>query len=43
VGTVVTGVVVVGVVACRDRDGGLRGKVGWDIGKVVVSVLLGIN
>jgi hypothetical protein len=43
VGTVVTGVVVVGVIACGGGDGGLRGKVSRDIGKVVVSVLLGIN
>ena len=43
VGTVATGVVVVGIMACRGGDGRLRGEVGWDISKVVVGVLLGIN
>jgi hypothetical protein len=43
VGTVAIGVVVVGVMACRGGDGRLRGKVGWDIGKVIIGVLLGIN
>ena len=43
VGTMATGVVVVGVVACRGRDGGLRGEVSQDISKVIIGVLLGIN
>jgi hypothetical protein len=43
VGTVATGVVVAGVVAYGGGDSGLRGEVGRDISKVVVSVLSGIN
>jgi hypothetical protein len=43
VGTMATGIVVVGIVAYRGKDGGLKGKVGQDISKVVISVLLGIN
>jgi hypothetical protein len=43
VGTVATGVVIAGIVAYEGGDGGLRGKVSQDIGKVVVGVLLGIN
>jgi hypothetical protein len=43
VGTVVTGVVIVGVVACGGRDSGLRGEVNQNISKVIVSVLSGIN
>jgi hypothetical protein len=43
VGTVATGVVVVGVVAYRGRDSRLKSEVSWDIGKVVISILLGIN
>jgi hypothetical protein len=43
VGTMATGVVVVGVVAYRGGNGGLRGEVGQDISKVIIGVLLGIN
>jgi hypothetical protein len=43
VGTIATGVVVIGVMAYGGRDGRLRGKVGQNISKVVISVLLGIN
>jgi hypothetical protein len=43
VGTVVMGVVVVGIIACRGRDSRLRGKVSQDISKVIIGVLLGIN
>jgi hypothetical protein len=43
VGTMATGIVVVGVVAYGGGDSGLRGKVGWDINKVIIGVLLGIN
>jgi hypothetical protein len=38
-----TGVVVVGVIAYRGRDSGLKSKVSQDIGKVIVGVLLGID
>jgi hypothetical protein len=43
VGTIATGIVVVGIVACRGKDSGLKGKAGQDISKVVISVLSGIN
>ena len=43
VGAIVTDIVVVGVVACGGGNSKLRGEVGWDIGKVVVGVLLGIS
>jgi hypothetical protein len=43
VGTIVTGIVVAGIMACGGGNGGLRGEVGQDIGKVVVGMLLGIN
>jgi hypothetical protein len=43
VGTIAIGVVVAGVMACRGRDSGLKSEVGWDINKVIVGVLLGIN
>jgi hypothetical protein len=43
VGAVATGIVIVGIMACGSGDSGLRGEVGWDISKVVVGVLLGIN
>jgi hypothetical protein len=43
VGTMVTGIVVVGVVAYGGRDSGLRGKVSRDISKVIIGILLGIN
>jgi uncharacterized membrane protein len=43
VGTMATGVVVVGVVACGGGDSGLRGEVSRDISKVVIGILSGIN
>jgi hypothetical protein len=43
VGTVVIGVVIVGVIAYRGRDSGFKGKVGQNISKVVIGILLGIN
>ncbi len=43
VGAVVMGIVVTGVMACRGGDGGLRGGVSRNIGKVVVVILLGVN
>ena len=42
-GAVATGIVVVGIVAYRGRNGGFRSKVSWDISKVIIAVLLGIN
>ena len=42
-GAVATGIVVVGIMACRSRNSRLRSKVGWDINKVVIAVLLGID
>ena len=43
VGTIVMGVVVVGVMACGGGDGGLRGEISQNIGKVIIGMLLGIN
>jgi hypothetical protein len=43
VGTIATSVIVVGVIACRGRNSRLKGEVGWDISKVIISMLLGIN
>ena len=43
VGAVAMGVIVVGIVACRGGNAGLKGEVGQSINKVIVVVLLGIN
>ena len=43
VGAVVMGIVVAGIIAHGGRNSGLRGRVSWDINKVVISMLLDIN
>ena len=43
VGTVATGIVVEGIIACKGRDGGLSGKVSWCISKAIIAVLLGVD
>ena len=43
VGTIATGIVVAGVVAYKGKNNKLRGRIGWNIGKVVIVVLLGVN
>ena len=43
VGAVATSIVVASVIVYGGGDGGLRGGVGWDIGRVIIDVLLGID
>ena len=43
IGTVATGIVIVGIIAHGDRNSRLKNKVNQDISKVIISVLLGIN
>ena len=42
-GAVAMGIVVVNIMACRGRNSGLKNKVGWDISKVIIAILSGIN
>ena len=43
IGTMVMGIVVVGVVACKGGNAGLKGEIGQSISKVIIVMLLGIN
>ena len=42
-GTVATGIVIVNIMACRSRNSRLKNKISWDISKVIIAILLGIN
>ena len=43
IGAMVTGIVIIGIVAYRGRNSRLRSGISWDINKVVIAVLSGIN